>query len=200
MVEKTYKNEIFLIGKLENEDFKSHIVNGHKIFSNYLLVNRLSGTVDRVPIRIWEPAFNRLPKEIWKEKVKITGEIITFNEKRHLYVYVSVLEVTACSLSVQDDNMVSLEGNICSSTYRETPFGRKITDVKLACNRKHRKTSYIPALVWGQQAVTLKNLPIGSKLFVTGRFQSRKYLKKYSDGSCEEKETYELSVSNYVLI
>lgn len=199
MVEKFNKNEVFLIGKLEKQDFDSCFVRGYKIFTNYLLVERLSGTIDRIPIRIWETQFNNISKEVWKEKVNITGEIITFNEKRHLYLYVSILNVTACGFSVQDENLVSLEGHICSSTYRETPFGRKITDVTLACNRNPKKTSYIPSLVWGQQAIALKNESIGSKIFATGRLQSRKYLKKYEDGSYEEKETYEFSISNYVL-
>lgn len=199
MVQKFNKNEVFLVGKLEKQDFDSHFVKGNKIFINYLLVERLSGTIDRIPIRIWEAHFNSISKEVWKEKVNITGEIITFNEKRHLYLYVSILNVTACSFSVPDDNLVSIEGHICSSDYRETPFGRKITDVKLACNRNPKKTSYIPALVWGQQAVVLKDIPIGSKIFATGRLQSRKYMKKYEDDSYEEKETYEFSISNYVL-
>lgn len=194
------KNQIFLIGKLEKQDFESHEVKGHKIFSNYLLVERLSGTVDRVPIRIWDSIFDCISKDVWAEKVNITGQIVTFNENRHLYMYVSISEVTACSNFIKDDNLVSLEGNICSSNYRITPFGRKICDIKLACNRRMKKTSYIPSIAWGKQAIILKDKPVGSRIYATGRLQSRKYLKVYHDGSCEEKETYEVSFSNYVLM
>ena len=95
-----------------------------------------------------------------------------------------------------DMNVIYLHGFVCKPTvYRDTPLGRKITDIMLAVNRKYGKSSYIPCISWGRNAMYASCLPVGTELEIYGRIQSRKYLKRSStdDEILEEKNAYEVS-------
>ena len=80
--------------------------------------------------------------------------------------------------------------------YRQTPFGREISDILLAVNRAYNKSDYIPCIAWGRTARFCENLAVGTELRVIGRVQSREYEKKYEDGTVEKRIAYEVSVSN----
>jgi len=194
------KNEVILVGRLEHKKFFSQKRNGEKIFTNYLLVERLSGTVDRIPIKIWESFFTTIPSEVWKEKVQVRGNILTYLENFCLHVTILVEEVFPMSNQDKDVNQVSLGGTIRSSNYRITPFGRRITDFILISKRRNGKYSNVPTIVWGRYADSLKDVEDGSKIYINGRLQSRKYQKKLKDGSYEEREINELSTSWYQLM
>ena len=94
-------------------------------------------------------------------------------------------------------NEVVLAGYICKKPiYRQTPFGREIADILLAVNRAYNKSDYIPSIAWGRTARFCQNLPTGTEVRIIGRVQSRKYEKKYEDGTVEEKVAYEVSISS----
>lgn len=57
------------------------------------------------------------------------------------------------------------------------------------------KSDYIPCVVWGRNAVYTSGLPVGTHLKLTGRIQSRGYVKMYEDGTEEQRTAYEVSVS-----
>ena len=83
--------------------------------------------------------------------------------------------------------------------YRTTPFDRKICDILLAVNRGYNKSDYIPCIAWGRNALYVKNVEVGANLIVTGRIQSRKYMKNLENGQSEERVAYELSVNKIYL-
>ncbi len=94
-----------------------------------------------------------------------------------------------------DRNEAFLEGYLCRKPYyRVSPLGREICDIMLAVNRIHGKSDYIPCIAWGRNAKFVSTLKVGSKIDVRGRLQSRSYKKIMSDGSCELKVAYELSI------
>ena len=66
----------------------------------------------------------------------------------------------------------------------------------IAVNRANNKSDYIPCLAWGRNARFTGSLPLGSKIELTGRIQSRKYNKKLESGLDVEKVAYEVSISN----
>ena len=66
--------------------------------------------------------------------------------------------------------------------YRTTPFGREITDMLVAVNRSYNKSDYIPTIAWGATPGWRKNLPVGQKIRVEGRIQSREYEKLLESG------------------
>lgn len=64
----------------------------------------------------------------------------------------------------------------------------------LAVPRPYRRTDYIPCILWGRSAQEAASALPGSKLHVTGRLQSRDYIKVI-DGESFTRTAYELSVT-----
>lgn len=58
-----------------------------------------------------------------------------------------------------------------------------------------RKSDYIPCVVWGRNARFVGQLEVGTHIEINGRIQSRGYIKKYEDGTEEQRTAYEVSVS-----
>jgi len=103
-------------------------------------------------------------------------------------------ELTAPDPSV-NPNMIELCGYICKPpVYRTTPFKREISDILLAVNRAYNKSDYIPCIAWGRNARFVKNIPVGERVSVSGRIQSREYQKKIDELNYETKIAYEVSV------
>ena len=98
-------------------------------------------------------------------------------------------------------NEVVLVGYLCKKPiYRQTPFGREISDILLAVNRAYNKSDYIPCISWGRTARFCQNLEVGSQVKVVGRVQSRTYEKKYEDGTVQNRVAYEVSVGSLEII
>ena len=98
-------------------------------------------------------------------------------------------------------NEVVLIGYICKKPiYRQTPFGREIADVLLAVNRAYNKSDYIPCIAWGRNARFCQNMEVGTEVKIVGRVQSRKYEKKFEDGTSETRVAYEVSISSMEII
>ena len=98
-------------------------------------------------------------------------------------------------------NEVTLVGYICKKPiYRQTPFGREISDILLAVNRAYNKSDYIPAIAWGRNARFCQNIEVGTKVKITGRVQSRNYEKKFEDGTTQTRTAYEVSISSLEIV
>ena len=118
------------------------------------------------------------------------------DDKTHLILNVYAVDIEELDDNHKYMNRITLDGYICKApTYRETPYGRQISDFLVASNRQYGKSDYIPCIVWGRNAVYASGLPVGTHLKITGRIQSRKYIKRYLDGAEEERTAYEVSVS-----
>ena len=98
-------------------------------------------------------------------------------------------------------NEVVLIGYICKKPiYRQTPFGREISDILLAVNRAYNKSDYIPCIAWGRNARFCQNIEVGTQVKIVGRVQSRTYEKKFEDGTSETRIAYEVSVGSLEII
>ena len=99
--------------------------------------------------------------------------------------------MTLCSAA--HDNRAELLGTICRApVYRRTPLGREICDVMLAVNRPYRRADYLPCILWGRTAQEAAELPVGTQLALTGRLQSREYIKMLGT-TAERRTAYEIS-------
>lgn len=211
-------NHLILVGKITSEKKFSHEIYGESFYIFDLEVPRLSGNSDIIPITISE---RLVPTDELKigRKVKVEGQFRSYNSyeneknKLVLTVFVKDLEFVEeneeemSDEEKQDDlkenvsNEVTLIGFICKKPiYRQTPFGREISDILLAVNRAYNKSDYIPAIAWGRNARFCKNIEVGTKVKVIGRVQSRQYEKKYEDGRVEQKVAYEVSIASLELI
>lgn len=158
-----------------------------------LEVQRLSGTTDSIPVLVHQSI---MVDAIDNDCVMVDGSFCSHNkkcaDKVHLMLY-----VLASSISIVDYqqhfNHCSLDGFICKSPiFRTTPKGRCITDVMVAVNRLEHHSDYIPCVFWDANSYAASQLSIGDHIRITGRIQSREYIK--NDVS---HTAYELSVDSF---
>ncbi len=187
-------NRVLVRGELGNLPEFSHENHGRRFYQFSLLVPRLSGTVDTLQVLVPEDIL--LPLELTEGgTLAVTGQIRSFNSRRttgrRLVITVYAETLTICD--EEPENLVELTGTICKAPiFRRTPLGREICDVMLAVNRPYRRTDYLPCILWGRTAESVGTLPVGAVLHLTGRLQSREYIKVLEEGS-EKRTAYEVS-------
>ena len=163
-------NSIIAAGELVHEE------------RTYIYTRRISGVIDKIPLKDGEYCANQYGD------ICIKGHICTENVDGHLKIEVEMDK--QCEYYTDMDTFRGF-GNICKPPkLRKTPVSDKyIADVILAFNLNN-ETAYVPCIAWGEHALAISEMKVGTQLYVTGRFQSRIYLK---DG--EERTAFELSLS-----
>ena len=187
-------NHITLRGSLLSLPLYSYENHGRRFFRFYLEVPRLSGAVDVLPVIAREDVLSAMELSDG-EMLTVTGQVRSHNvredSRRRLLIFVFA------NLIVCEDgeplNDVVLEGPLCREpTYRKTPLGREICDVMLAVPRAFRRADYLPCILWGRTALECAQFHTRDILRITGRLQSRTYIKVLESGS-EERTAYEIS-------
>ena len=203
-------NYLTLVGKVTSEKKLSHEIYGESFYVFNVEVPRLSNATDIIPITISERLIANFDLEIGKQ-VKIEGQFRSYNsyenERNRLVLTVFAKEIIEYSEKLENEennaklsNEVILSGYVCKRPiYRQTPFGREISDILLAVNRAYNKSDYIPCIAWGRNARFCENMAIGTEIKIIGRVQSRIYEKKYEDGRVEQRTAYEVSISSLEL-
>ena len=187
-------NTITLRGTLESLPEYSHDNHGNRFYRFFLLIPRLSGTVDRLPVVTPESVLNSFDLS-GGSKLTVKGQIRSHNQRnggvRHLLIF-----VFATSVDCEDGpplNDVILEGTLCKDPiYRRTPLGRDICDCMLAVPRAFRRADYLPCILWGRIAHEVSGCRMRDHLRIYGRLQSRNYTKLTDSGS-EPRTAYEIS-------
>ena len=188
-------NRIELCGSLAELPQFSH-ENHEKRFYRFLLeVERLSGTVDLLPVIVSERVLEQMDVS-GGSMLAVSGQIRSFNSRmssgRRLVI--SVFAETLETCEEEPRNLAELTGVICKEpVYRRTPLGREICDVMLAVNRPYHRADYIPCIFWGRTASEIADCSVGDAISLTGRLQSRSYVKMLESGS-ENRTAYEVSV------
>ena len=203
-------NHLLLVGKVTSDKKFSHEIYGESFYIFDLEVARLSGNSDIIPITISERLILEKELEIG-DKVAIEGQFRSYNsyenEKNRLILTVFAKDIKYLSEEDEENssekvsNEVTLIGYICKKPiYRQTPFGREISDILLAVNRAYNKSDYIPAIARGRNARFCQNIEVGTKVKITGRVQSRNYEKKFEDGTIQTRTAYEVSISSLEIV
>ena len=205
-------NHLVLIGKVCSEKTFSHEIYGEKFYIFDLEVPRLSKAVDVIPITVSERLITNIDIEVGKE-LAIEGQFRSYNsyenEKNRLILTVfakDISEVVEEETSEEEEkkkvsNEVTLIGYVCKKPiYRQTPFDREIADILLAVNRAYNKSDYIPCIAWGRNARFCQNIEVGTEVKILGRVQSRKYEKKFEDGTTQTRTAYEVSISSLEIV
>lgn len=196
-------NDVQLWGKIASCPVYSHSVIDEKFFEFNLEVPRLSESSDIIPITISEKLLLNRDFSV-NSVVSLSGQFRSYNKlidgKSKLMLTVFVREVNEVDTN-KNPNIILLKGFLCKPpVFRTTPFKREITDILLAVNRAYNKSDYIPAIAWGRNARFVKDLPVGTKLEIEGRIQSRIYQKKLTETESEERTAYEISISKLNII
>ena len=191
-------NKVFISGEIVSDAEFSHEVYGEGFYEMNVLVKRLSGQGDILPVTVSERliADKQLKKGVI---INALGQFRSYNKlvdgKRKLMLTVFVRELIE-GVVVKNPNNIVLSGYICKPpVYRTTPFNREIADILIAVNRSYNKSDYIPCIAWGRNARFAKNLAVGEKIAIAGRIQSREYQKRISDEEIKIMTAYEVSIS-----
>lgn len=194
-------NQVMIAGEIVSPFSFSHEAYGEGFYKTEVKVERLSGSVDMIPVVVSERLFD-VKNDSTGVMVVITGMFRSYNEKVGEKTRL-VLNVFACGIEEVDSipkgsvtNSILLNGFVCKQpAYRETPRGREITDLLLAVNRSYGKSDYIPCILWGRNARFASTFEVGDQVVLSGRIQSREYVKKISEDQTEVRVAYEVSVS-----
>ena len=207
-------NYLTLVGKVTGDKKFSHEIYGERFYIFNLAIPRLSGNSDIIPITVSERLIGENTLEEGK-KLLVKGQFRSYNsyerEKNRLILTVFAKDIIEVEENEDEENEmvkkdiitneVVLVGYICKKPiYRQTPFGREISDVLLAVNRAYNKSDYIPCIAWGRNARFCQNLEVGAQVKIVGRVQSRMYEKKHEDGTVENRVAYEVSVGSLEVI
>lgn len=194
-------NTVTARGQIMSKFTFSHKVFGESFYMVDVAMKRLSNQSDIIPVMVSERLID-IHRDYTGNAIEVFGQFRSYNRQEgiqnrlELSIFVRevhfIEEFTDCTKT----NRVFLDGYICKlPTYRKTPQGREISDIILAVNRPYWKSDYIPCISWGRNARYASCLPLGARIQVEGRIQSRKYIKMISDAQCEERTAYEVSVS-----
>lgn len=201
-------NQVTIAGKIVGNFEFSHEIYGEGFYVAQLESKRKSENSDIIPIMASERLID-VSADWIGQNVKFSGNFRSYNkldgEKKKcvLSVFVRECEVLEGDEESEPDdiNNVFLDGYICKQPiYRQTPMGREITDLLLAVNRPYGKSDYIPCICWGRSARFAEHLPVGTRMKVRGRVQSREYYKKLSEDEYEPRIAYELSIRSMEIV
>jgi len=188
-------NRMVAAGRLEKPLELSHEVMNETFYSGVLLVKRLSGALDKLPVTLpgklidmrWSPDTLLL----------VSGQVRSYNK---VMDGAGRLMITLFTQHVEEGaendtlNRVELSGALCKPPiYRSTPFGREICDLMLAVNRAFGKSDYIPCIAWGRNAQYAARFHVGDRVRISGRLQSREYQKLLDSGEYMQRSAFEVS-------
>lgn len=190
-------NKVTIAGRIVSEFSFIKELRGKKLYRVYVEVPRLSGQMDTLPVMVTD---DLIDPDIGYPEITVTGQYRSYNlkdsvGKSHLILTIYAKEIrvgTPCD----ERNDIFLDGYICKEpSYRETPLGREITDFLMVVNRPCGKSDYIPCICWGGTARFASGLTIGTRVRISGRVQSREYMKELSRNKSELRVAYEVSAS-----
>ena len=188
-------NRVQLCGTVDSAPALSHVNHGVSFYKFTLAVERLSGLADKLTVIAAQPLLESAGLREG-DTVTVRGQLRSFNNRSgqgpRLVISVFVRELIPGGAA--PFNQIQLSGILCKTpTLRRTPLGREICDLILAVNRRYGRADYLPCIAWGAIAQQTAILPVGSRLTVEGRVQSRGYTKTV-DGVGQERTAYEVSI------
>ena len=154
MIDKVIENnKVTIIGEVVSEFEYSHEVYGEGFYTLNISVNRLSNSVDIIPLMVSERLVD-VTEDLRGMIIEATGQFRSYNmheeTKNRLLLSIFVREWNYVDDYDEDTstNQIFLDGYICKvPVYRKTPLGREIADILIAVNRPYGKSDYIPCIV-----------------------------------------------------
>ncbi len=195
----TQNNNVEIAGRVYSDLSFSHEVYGEGFYCFQLKVPRFSESCDIINVMVSERQIHNLEIE-QGDVLSISGQFRSYNkcEEKGSRLLLSVFARDLKKLEGEEPikNNIVLEGFICKPpVYRETPFGREISDILIAVNRQYNKSDYIPCIAWGRNARYAATLNVGEHIKLQGRIQSREYQKRVGEDSFVTRTAFEVSVS-----
>ena len=145
-MKKIENNQVQIVGEFISDFEYSHKFHGESFYISNFRVERISNTVDIIPVMISDRLID-INNDWIGHTLNVSGQFRSYNKfidgKNKLILSVFAREIE--DTDKHDFNQIILNGYICKlPIYRITPLGREIADVLLAINRPYGKTDYIP--------------------------------------------------------
>lgn len=193
------ENSAYVSGVLACEPELDHSLYGEDFYRAWIMVPRLSGTIDRIPVTVPGRLMCAVPSE--GERIAVSGQLRSYNRRceQGIRLCVTLFAKTLQPVYAEaaPENYLMLTGYLCKpAVFRTTPFMREIGDMLIACNRSYNKSDYLPCIAWGRNARKVSEMPVGSRVRIEGRIQSRRYQKTLADGSVQDRTAHEVSCSS----
>ena len=179
MDEEINNNYAEISGILTKLPYISHVNRGERFFSFPIAVRRLSGTPDIINVIAREKLLVGLGLTEGVS-LHIFGQLRSFNNKSGTgaKLIISLFARSVVMEPCENRNDILLHGTICKKpNLRTTPMGREICDFMLAVNRRYGRSDYLPCISWGAKARQTAHYDVGTTVALTGRLQSRQYIK-----------------------
>ena len=159
MLDKVIENNrVTIIGEVVSDFTYSHEVFGEGFYMVDIAVNRLSNSVDIIPLMVSERLVD-VTEDYRGMIIEATGQFRSYNrhEENHnrlvLSIFAREFAIAEETQEATNTNQIFLDGYICKPpVYRKTPLGREIADILIAVNRPYGKSDYIPCIAWGRNA------------------------------------------------
>lgn len=197
-------NKAVLEGKIVTE-IETRVGTFTNYYNTKVKVYRNSGKVDYFPVSIPdyildEEKENEIAIGKW---IRVTGDVRSYINEKHkeIFLYAKTIEIYDENPkgTKVGDNLIFLEGYTCEEPYFKETKTREVISFQVAVHRNEKTvyksyidSDYIPCLAWNNCARWVDTLPIGTKIKIYGRLQSRKFRKKKKPN--EEVEVYAVSV------
>ena len=175
---KLCQNDVWISGEIINSNAQfDHEEDGVDYYRLYVSVTRKSGIKDTIPVIFTDEVLSI--KDNYKGCfINFQGNYISRDDGSKLVLQVLAKAAMFMPQKYYGDNYIEIEGFICKNPkLRNTPLGRTIADIIIAVNDENDRASYIPCIIWNEKAPWASRLAIGTKVFITGRVQSREYKK-----------------------
>ncbi len=189
------ENHISLAGIVGEPPEVSHENHGVTYLRFPLRVRRLSGAEDVINViaaqELLQPGLVEQGTALALE-----GEVRSYNNRsgRGSKLVITVYARTLARHLGEHQNELTLAGVLCKPpVLRRTPLGREICDLMLAVNRRYGRADYLPCIAWGAVAVWCSRLTVGDGIKLSGRLQSREYVKQ-EYGQSQTRIAFEISV------
>ncbi|HOO22854.1 MAG TPA: single-stranded DNA-binding protein [Clostridia bacterium] len=191
-------NVTTVTGKVVEEPRYSHEMYGEGFYESTIAVPRLSEQIDYIPFTISERLLIDGRVAVGTT-ITLSGQLRSYNKvvdgRSKLLLTLFVRDILE-EEEGRNPNTIDIVGYICKPPiYRMTPFKREICDILLAVNRAYNKSDYLPCIAWGRNACFIKDIPVGQKVYVNGRIQSREYQKQLDSGEIVTRTAYEVSIN-----
>lgn len=191
-------NVTTVTGKVVEEPRYSHEMYGEGFYESTIAVPRLSEQIDYIPFTISERLLID-GRVAMGTTITLSGQLRSYNKvvdgRSKLLLTLFVRDILE-EEEGRNPNTIDIVGYICKPPiYRMTPFKREICDILLAVNRAYNKSDYLPCIAWGRNARFIKDIPVGQKVYVNGRIQSREYQKQLDSGEIVTRTAYEVSIN-----
>ena len=196
------QNLITLLGIAETDVEERENINGTKVKCWHILLrtDRHSGTPDYEQIYFTEKTEQELLPFVKGMPVMVIGKMQTakdFKTNRVLAFvaadYIGVVQ----GENYQLQNDVKIVGKLGKGIeYRVKKSGKRITNLMLEVPSVFRVNTncYIPCICWQSVADKAKDWQVGDEVELTGRLQSRDFIKKQEGAEDIKRTIYEVSI------